>query len=210
MHKIPTLFKRDYEGTRLVYNKVTEGCEWVLAGEGVPTEKIDGTSCLIQDGKLWKRYDCGVSAAAKRRGPPFAESEFKTPPPEWLAAEEKPDPNTGHWPGWLPVGDGADDQFHREAFNNYVHNAVLLNAPDWQGDGTYELVGPKVQGNLYRLEDHRLWKHGAEKIIAPRTFAELRDWLATCEIEGVVWHHEDGRMAKIKRRDFGYPWPIKT
>lgn len=25
-------------------------------------------------------------------------------------------------------------------------------------------------------------------------------------IEGLVWHHDDGRMAKIKRRDFGLKW----
>ena len=37
----------------------------------------------------------------------------------------------------------------------------------------------------------------------PRTFAELRRWLAGQDIEGLVWHHPDGRMAKIKRRDFG-------
>ena len=28
------------------------------------------------------------------------------------------------------------------------------------------------------------------------------------DIEGIVWHHPDGRMAKIKRRDFGLSWPI--
>ena len=28
-------------------------------------------------------------------------------------------------------------------------------------------------------------------------------------IEGIVWHHPDGRMAKIKARDFGIQWPPK-
>lgn len=207
MHKILTLFKRDYEGNRLVYNEVTEGCEWVLEGEGVATEKIDGTACLIQNGKLYKRYDCGVSSAVKRRGPPFAESEFKTHPPEWLAAEDAPDANTGHWPGWLPVGGGLDDQFHREAFQAFMDEQPHI--PTDNLDGTYELVGPKVQGNAYRLSEHRLWKHGAEPIVAPRKFFLLREWLDFCEIEGVVWHHTDGRMAKMKKRDFGYTWPIK-
>ena len=57
MKKIPSLFKRDYEGNRLVYPEVVEGCEWVLAGEGVASRKWDGTACLVQDGKLYKRYD---------------------------------------------------------------------------------------------------------------------------------------------------------
>ena len=34
MKKTPSLFKRDYEGTRLVHDEVVEGSEWVLAGEG--------------------------------------------------------------------------------------------------------------------------------------------------------------------------------
>jgi hypothetical protein len=38
MKKIPSLFKRDYEGTRLVYDKIVPGTEWVPAGEGVATQ----------------------------------------------------------------------------------------------------------------------------------------------------------------------------
>jgi hypothetical protein len=38
---------------------------------------------------------------------------------------------------------------------------------------------------------------------APRTFNELREWLSGMDIEGIVFHHPDGRMAKIKKRDFG-------
>jgi hypothetical protein len=38
---------------------------------------------------------------------------------------------------------------------------------------------------------------------APRMFEGLRTWLAENDVEGIVWHHPDGRMAKIKARDFG-------
>lgn len=39
---------------------------------------------------------------------------------------------------------------------------------------------------------------------------EIRDYLSTAHIEGIVWHHDDpalaeivdGRMVKIKTRDF--------
>ena len=55
MRKIPSLFKRDYEGTHKVYDEVVEGSEWVLAGEGVPTRKWNGTACMIEGGKLYKR-----------------------------------------------------------------------------------------------------------------------------------------------------------
>jgi len=32
----------------------------------------------------------------------------------------------------------------------------------------------------------------------------LRDWIKPLDIEGLVFHHPDGRMAKIKKRDFGF------
>ena len=35
------------------------------------------------------------------------------------------------------------------------------------------------------------------------TFDGIRDYLRAHDMEGVVWHHPDGRMAKIKARDFG-------
>jgi hypothetical protein len=34
------------------------------------------------------------------------------------------------------------------------------------------------------------------------TFEGLRSSLRLHDGEGVVWHHPDGRMAKLKRRDF--------
>jgi len=37
----------------------------------------------------------------------------------------------------------------------------------------------------------------------PRTFDGIRGFLETMDIEGLVFHHPDGRMAKIKKRDYG-------
>ena len=200
MQKIKSLFKRDYDGTRQVYDELVPGSEWVVAGEGIATLKIDGTSCLIREGKLYKRYDRKLTAEAsrlKKKGAngPWKISDYKAAPDGWEAAEEEADPNTGHWPGWLPVSNEPEDKWHREAFDASA------------SDGTYELVGPKVQGNIYHLDHHELWPHGAEIIQAPRTFDELKEWFKTHVIEGVVWHHPDGRMVKIKRKDFGYKWP---
>lgn len=181
MKKVISLFKRDYEGTRQIYNEIVPGAEWVVSGEGVATIKIDGTSCFVKDGKLFKRYDA-------KKG--------KTPPDGFIPAQD-PDPETGHWPGWLAVSDGPEDMWHREA----------LIFADELPDGTYELIGRKVQGNPYKNTSHRLVPHGQHVIDAPRTFDELREWFKDNVIEGIVWHHPDGRMVKIKRRDFGYKWP---
>ena len=32
----------------------------------------------------------------------------------------------------------------------------------------------------------------------------LREYLRCRDIEGIVWHHPDGRMVKIKGKDFGF------
>src|SRR4029077_8945476 len=125
MKKIISLFQRNYDGDHLVRNEVVPGAEWVLAGEGTATRKWDGTCVLIEDGVMWKRHEV-------KKG--------KTPPPGFRPANDV-DPNTGKQQGWLPVGDGPDDRWHREALINND-----CTAADYE-DGTYELVGPKVQGN---------------------------------------------------------------
>jgi len=73
-------------------------------------------------------------------------------------------------------------------------------------DGTYELLGPKIQSNVEKFDRHVLVKHGLDGFSddPPRTFAGLKEWFASHNyVEGIVWHHEDGRMVKIKCKDFG-------
>jgi len=70
-------------------------------------------------------------------------------------------------------------------------------------DGTYELVGPKVCSNREGLDRHFYIKHGEDIIPnCPTDFEGLKEWMQDKVIEGVVWHHPDGRMVKSKRRDF--------
>lgn len=54
-------------------------------------------------------------------------------------------------------------------------------------------------------EGHALVKHGSvfPSGEIPRTFSGLAEWLKGQNFEGLVFHHPDGRMAKIKKRDFG-------
>lgn len=178
MRKMSTLFQRNHETDRLVRNEVTPDAGWVLAGEGVATRKHDGTCCRVRGGKLYKRFDGQAG---------------KMTPSNFEPAQEQPDPVTGHWPGWVPVGDGPEDRWHREAF------AAAGELPD----GTYELCGPRVQGNPDGFAAHVLVLHGCEVLPdCPRDFEGLREYLRVRTIEGVVFHHPDGRMVKIKRRDF--------
>ena len=182
MQKIPTVFERDWSGDRSrVINQVHPGCEWVLLGKGIATRKLDGTCCLVRGGKLFKRRELRKGEAAP--------SDFES-----VATDDE----TGKVVGWVPVGAGPEDKWHREAF-----------ALGPLSDGTYELIGPKVQGNPEpeKVEQHLLIRHGegmaGPVADVPRSFDALRGWLEALDIEGIVFHHPDGRKAKIKARDFG-------
>ena len=92
MKKLPTLFQREFDGHRVVNilpQLTTLELEWVLKGEGVATEKIDGACCAIIGGNFYKRYD------AKRN----KQGIMKIPPASAIPCDE-PDPVTGHWPHW--------------------------------------------------------------------------------------------------------------
>ncbi len=188
MKKIPTMFERDWKGDKSrVLDLIKPECEWVLKGEGVATRKLDGTCCMVRGGELFKRREL--------RPGDDAPHDF-----ELVSTDEE----TGKRIGWVQVGNGSDDKWHREAFDKSMP------------DGTYELVGPKIQGNPEHFVKHALVSHSStgELPNAPRTFGELKAWLVDKDIEGVVFHHPDGRMAKIKLRDFRLkrkiPMPLKS
>ena len=179
MEKIPTLFERDWEGDRSrVLDKPGLGCAWVFTGEGVATRKYDGCSCFY-DGERWfKRRE----VKANQHNPAdFIEVEY--------------DKTTLKRVGWVPIGDGPEDAYMREAIANTIEPIV----------GTYEFLGPKSQGNVEAFDAHIMVPHKwAEKYYdVPRDFDGLREWLESRDIEGVVFNHPSGRMAKIKKRDFG-------
>lgn len=192
MKKIPTLFVRDPENRARVLEQVTPGCEWVLDGEGVATRKIDGTCCMY-DGERWW---------ARREVKPGKTSPLGFWPVQY-------DATTGKSVGWEPVEQSSFAKWHAAALANDV---PLDNWPISEPveDATYELIGEKVQGNPEGVVGHLLVRHGYRAAVddeelrsAGRTFFGLRAWLLGHPAwEGIVWHHPDGRMAKLKGRDF--------
>ncbi len=77
-----------------------------------------------------------------------------------------------------------------------------------KADGIYEALGPKIQGNPEGYEEHTLvpvvpLNESLTLENVPRTFEGLRQYLENAPIEGIVFRHPDGRLAKIKKRDFG-------
>lgn len=206
MKKTPIVFVMDYEKAELT-PKVRPGCEWVISGQGVATIKFDGQAALWRDGKLWKRYDRKLTKKAQARYDrgqelgPIREELFKVPPEGFEPCEPSPDPVSFHWPGWVPVDRGNPaDKWFVEALDG-------LDEPLVEG-ATYELVGPSLALNIYKLDRHELWRHGKEEVeLGSRSFEALREFMQSRpDIEGLVFHHPDGRMAKIRRKDFGLFW----
>ena len=205
MIKIPCLFERVFskKSHPILLRTVTPGCEWALTNEGIATRKRDGTACLVKGGKLFKRYDVRVSRGA-------------SVPLGAIPCIPESDPVTGHWPHWVEVGSEPESKWHREAWTGIraadgsrFRPAVALE------DGTYELCGPRIGANPEDLAEHEFIKHGSERVdIVTESLSGVRDWdsirsfLESALIEGIVFHHADGRMCKIRRDDYGFKWPV--
>jgi hypothetical protein len=180
MQKIQTIFERDWEGDRSrVLDQVVSGTEWVFEGEGNALRKWDGTCVMLdEDGKWWSRREV---------------KDGKEPPPGFVSSGH--DHITLKNIGWEPVEQSPFAKFHAQAIEHGEYDP-----------GTYELVGPKVQGNPEKTESHQLIRHtqteGVGNLV--RTFEGIKAFLFETDWEGIVFHHEDGRrLAKIKARDFG-------
>jgi hypothetical protein len=206
MKKIPSVFKRVFNGSNsaLAYDEVTNGCEWVIEGQGTPTLKWDGQATMVRDGVLYRRYDRKLKdrALLKRvqagevAASSLSESDFKTPPENWEPCEPTWDSTTAHWPGWARVQDCPADKY---LWSTYQEQGPLP-------DGTYEFVGETVGGNKHYITGHLFVNHVEQGIGAPHTFDELKIWFQDHIMEGIVWHHPDGRMAKLHRTAMGYNW----
>lgn len=194
MKKIPTLFVRIFDKNKIVgiENKVSDpSLECFISDDesinGIATVKYDGACCMIKDDVLYKRYDA-------KKG--------KTPPEGAIPCCE-PDPVTGHHPHWVECKESnpADKWFFKACSNYMVMYGHIQN-------GTYEAIGPHFQGNPYKLQYDTLRRHGIAHITVERTFDGIKDYLTNHEIEGIVFWKDGEPRCKIKRSDFGLPWPV--
>jgi len=194
MPKLESPFEREMndKGEYLVTSKIREGYEWVFEDPSVVAiEKLHGTnvSIVIVDGaikSIWNRTE---------RLPFFCK-------------------------GKSHIIDGVLESFRR----GYMD---LMDDGQWFG----ELIGPKVCGNPYKLQKH-IWipfktfgqKHLMYKTWGkyPKDYDTISAWfqedlipLYACMtegsaarhtgfVEGIVFTHPDGRMAKLRRDMF--PW----
>ncbi|HEY6176368.1 MAG TPA: hypothetical protein VIX73_18055 [Kofleriaceae bacterium] len=183
MEKIPTIFDRG-DGFKVI-DQPRKGCEWVFAGEGSATEKVDGTNVrlTVRSGQ--------VVRVEKRRNPSKLQKQ------------------QGIIDGWYVDADerGAEDKWIFEA----VRGTDVQGWPD--GEHSVEALGPSIQGNPLGLTRHLCAPFNLEIPVydeVPRSYDGLKRFLASLDsrfapghlAEGIVFHHPDGRRAKIKRKDF--------
>ncbi len=166
---------------KLVTKEPNPECQWVFDGEGIATRKYDGTCVMLDDeGRWWARREVKPDKAA-----PENYQSIST------------DPNTGKTVGWEPMEQSAFAKYHAEA----------VSLRDQIAPGTYELCGPKINRNPEKFQGHVLVSHADAELVRPfgLLYEQLRDTMSALEsegFEGLVWHHPDGRMAKLKVRDF--------
>lgn len=191
MPKLESPFvRKEINGNYVVTSEVTPGFEWVFEDDSViAIEKLDGTnvSIVIKEGQvvsIWNRTE-KISNFHKHK---------------------------------TFIMKGLLESFDRGYFDELA---------DGQHFG--ELIGPKVNGNPYHLTEH-LWipfqtyakNHLAYKSWGkyPKTFEAISTWfkdnlfslfLLKREIrkddprhfvEGVIFMHPDGRMAKLRKDMF--------
>lgn len=186
MEKIPTLFIRNTENMKLVTNVINPDCLWMLEGGAIPTIKKDGTNIQV-----W--IDNGRCINIFKRRNPTREEKALGAQPEYILAD---------------INDPADQ---------YIVAAVkATDFSNWpNGSFSCEALGPKIQGGIESsvpcLYSFDLFPEVINEPIEI-TYDSIKEYLSKHEIEGIVWHKQTSngtKLAKIKRRDFNFQWPVK-
>jgi hypothetical protein len=160
----------------------------VFAGEGRATEKVDGTNIrlTVRSGQLVR--------VEKRRNPSKVQKQQSIIDGWYVDADEF----------------AKEDKWLFTA----ARGVAISGWPD--GEHSAEALGPNIQGNPLGLERNTCLPFNLDAPVyknVPTRFEELRVFLNTLDsrfspghlAEGIVFHHLDGRRAKIKRKDFRYP-----
>ena len=189
MPKLESPFvRKEIDGNYIVTPEITEGYDWVFEDDSVMAiEKLHGTnvSIIIIEGKVVEIYN----------------------------RTER-----------IPIINKEKDFITKGILESYKRGYI-----DFLGDGQHfgELIGEKVNGNPYRIEGN-LWipfetfgqKHLRYKSWGkyPKDFKTISEWFKDGLIplyssmkgdrdgfvEGIVFTHPDGRMAKLRRDMFDW------
>lgn len=192
MKKIPMLLAMTFDdkGNRVITNEVSEKARFLLDHpDAVATWKRDGTAVkLNEDGEWFARRTVkkGKSAPAG-----FILEEF--------------DPVTGHSFGWEPIEGSAFRKMWKRA----------VEGEDF-APGTFELIGPKINGDPEKIGKDTLIRHGSEIIEDFPTIDEIKEHeddvigfllpfftdFRARGIEGIVWWVDGVPAVKLRAKDF--------
>lgn len=186
MRKIKTIFDRNWNGNRKVNARIAVDFNFE---EAIATEKLDGMNVrvTVRSGTLVR--------LEKRRNPSKVQKQKGITEPWYVDAQE-----TDYQDKWL--FDAAKNTDFKEVKD---------------GEWSAEALGKNIQGNPLLLDRNEIFifslPEWRAKIIldnVPHHYDELKEYLENqkslignnAPIEGIVWHHPNGDMVKIKRKDF--------
>ena len=194
MPKLESPFvRKEIDGNYIVTDEINPGYEWVFEDDTVMAiEKLHGTNVSIQ-------IENGIIVGV------------------WNRTERIPFFNKG-----------------KQHIIMGILNSHGKGYTEFLGDGQHfgELIGPKVNGNPYKLKEH-IWipfeSYGQKHLSYtcwgkyPKTFESIREWFKELMplyclrihgklseeepqhfVEGIVFTHPDGRMAKLRRDMFDW------
>lgn len=195
MKKIPLLFAMEFDdrGNRVITDDINPRAEVLFdpVNEIIATVKFDGTAVLVdEDNNVFTRRNVKPGKKA---------------PEGFVIAEH--DEKTGNTFGWEPAENSQFKKFLNRAIAN--HDGDL--AP-----GTYELVGPKINGNPENVDKDMLLAHGSVIATEFPTIDEiaenrddLKDFLRPLfdnyrerSIEGIVFWVNGVPSVKLRVKDF--------
>ena len=161
MKKMPIIFDMTFneDGDREVLHTIRKEIRDLVnkiltdGGRIIPTFKRDGTAVFCDANGEW------FTRRAVRPG--------KEAPEGFIPLET--DPNTGTTFGWEPKDSSPMKKFLDRAINRFVDDNDI--APP--RDTTFELIGPKINGNPERVDAEELRIHGQEKATDFPTIQEI-------------------------------------
>lgn len=192
MKKIKRIFKADPENRSLVTKEINEGMEWVFNGNSYPRWKRNGLPCAIIKGVFYKRLQ--------------VDSLSGLVPDNAIKVDE--DKFTNKIIYWVPILNTPENKYFLEALERFKQDHKFwLDNLGGLADGTYELCGPKIQGNKENLSKHILLPHNSVPVHwdVEVTYDNLKEYFMKYpRVEGFVFYHkmDSSLMGKIRRKDF--------
>jgi len=91
--------------------------------------------------------------------------------------------------------------------NGRVYDEVVPGS-EWVLDGE-GIATPKIDRLCCKVREEKILSE-ISPIRLHLSYTGIEKWLTIHnQIEGIVWHHRDGRMVKVTRHDFELEWPIR-